>query len=57
MRAHLSGRERSMSASCWSPTVGGSSSLRSTSRALGRSAGLAAVRILIRRDTWRTFKP
>ena len=51
MLAHLSGRERSRSASCWSPTVGGSSSLRSTSRALGRSAGLAAVRILIRRAT------
>lgn len=50
-RAHLSGRERSRSVSCSSPTVGGSSSLRSTSRALGRSAGFAAVSHLIRRAT------
>lgn len=40
---HLSGRERRRSVSCSSPTVGGSSSLRSTSLAEGRSSGLAAI--------------
>ncbi len=45
--AHLSGSDRSRSVSCSSPTVGGRSSLRSTSFALGRSLGLAAVSHLI----------
>ncbi len=41
--AHLSGRERRRSTICSSPTAGGSTSLRSTSRAVGRSAGLGAI--------------
>ena len=44
---YLSGRDLSRSMSCSSPTVGGRSSLRSTSLALGLSLGLAAVSHLI----------
>lgn len=42
--ANLSGKERSRSVSCSSPTAGGTSSLLSTSLAVGRLAGLRAMR-------------
>ena len=42
-QAHLSGRDRRRSTICSSPTAGGRTSLRSTSRAVGRSAGLGAI--------------
>lgn len=49
----MSGRERSRSVSCSSPTVGGSISLRSTSRAEGLSSGLAAINQRTNLATWQ----
>lgn len=50
----MSGRERSRSVSCSSPTVGGSISLRSTSRAEGLSSGLAAINQRTNLATWQS---